>query len=158
MLDLKVFINTDDDIRLCRKCIFERVTVIVLRDIKERGRSVESVLRAYNTFSKKAFSEFIKPTMSYADIVIPYGRENNAAVNFVVENIKTRLKRIGILSEEKVALTPLMFEPTQHTWDLMKGKLKEHDTCKDKEISETVNRLLYDCENIQKKYSMFLYV
>ena len=65
----------------------------MVRDIRDRGRTIESVLHQYNSFSRKAFNEFIKPTMKYADIIIPYGRENGTAVDFVVDNIKTRLQR-----------------------------------------------------------------
>ena len=74
----------------------------MLRDIKERGRSIEGVLKQYNMHVKKAYDEFIKPTMKYADIVIPYGRENEVAIDFVVENIKTRLKAMGIPLKKKL--------------------------------------------------------
>lgn len=92
---MKIFINTDNDIRLGRKCI-NQLNIIVLRDIKERGRTIESVLHQYNSFSRKVFNEFVCPSMKYADLIIPYGRQNDIAVDFVVENIKTRTKEMGI--------------------------------------------------------------
>jgi len=74
-MDLKIFVMTDDDIRLSRR---------LQRDITERGRTVESVLLVYNQFVKKSYDEYIKPTMKYADIIIPHGRSNTVAIDFVI--------------------------------------------------------------------------
>jgi uridine kinase len=74
-MDLKIFVMTDDDIRLSRR---------LQRDISERGRTVESVLLVYNQFVKKSYDEYIKPTMKYADIIIPHGRSNTVAIDFVI--------------------------------------------------------------------------
>ena len=65
LFDLKIFVHTDDDIRLARR---------LNRDIVERGRTVEGVLKSYHRYVKPAFSEFVKPTMKYADIIVPRGR------------------------------------------------------------------------------------
>ena len=65
MLDLKIFVQTDDDLRLARR---------LKRDIVERGRTVEGVLKSYNRFVKPAFEKFVKPTQKYADIIVPRGR------------------------------------------------------------------------------------
>lgn len=81
-MDLKIFVMTDDDIRLSRR---------IQRDITERGRTVEDVLAQYNRFVKAAYDEFIKPTMKYADIIIPHGRSNTVAIDFVVSNLKTKV-------------------------------------------------------------------
>jgi hypothetical protein len=81
-MDLKIFVMTDDDIRLSRR---------IQRDIAERGRTVEDVLAQYNRFVKTAYDEFIKPTMKYADIIIPHGRSNRVAIEFLVDNLKTRV-------------------------------------------------------------------
>jgi uridine kinase len=54
-MDLKIFVQTDDDLRLLRR---------LLRDMNERGRTVESVLAQYNRFVKKAYDEYIKPVSS----------------------------------------------------------------------------------------------
>jgi uridine kinase len=78
-MDLKIFVMTDDDIRLARR---------LQRDIAERGRTIESVLLAYNQFVKKSYDEYIKPTMKYADIIIPHGRSNTVAIDFVIQNLK----------------------------------------------------------------------
>ena len=80
-MDLKIFVMTDD-IRLSRR---------IQRDIAERGRTVEDVLAQYNRFVKTSYDEFIKPVMKYADIIIPHGRSNTVAIDFVVENLKTKV-------------------------------------------------------------------
>lgn len=82
MMDLSVFVLTDDDIRLARR---------IQRDIAERGRGVEDVLAQYNRFVKPSYDEFIKPTMKYADIIIPKGRSNTKGIDFVVSNLKIRV-------------------------------------------------------------------
>lgn len=81
-MDLKIFVLTDDDIRLSRR---------IQRDIKERGRCIEDVLLQYNRFVKTSYDEFIKPTMKYADIIIPHGRSNTVAIDFVLQNLKIRI-------------------------------------------------------------------
>jgi len=136
LLDLKVFVNTDDDVRLGRKLV---------RDIRDRGRTVESVLHQYNSFSRASYNDFIKPTMKYADIIIPYGRENTTATDFLVEIIKIKLKKMGIISEGKLPLTPSAVDN--------KGQSTEiKEMYKDKDVFDTVHKLLYDFENGHKKY------
>ena len=73
---------TDDDVRLARR---------LQRDISERGRNIENVLVQYNRFVKTSYDEFIKPTMKYADIIIPHGRSNTVAIDFVISNLKSKL-------------------------------------------------------------------
>ena len=62
MFDLKLFVDTDADIRLARR---------VMRDIEERGRNLEHVLHQYTELVKPAFEEFCIPTKKYADVIIP---------------------------------------------------------------------------------------
>ena len=81
-MDLKIFVLTDDDIRLSRR---------IKRDIADRGRTIEDVLAQYNRFVKTAYDEFIKPTMKYADIIIPKGRSNTKGIEFVITNLKIRV-------------------------------------------------------------------
>ena len=54
------------------------------------------MLHQYNSFSRKVFNEFVYPSMKYADLIIPYGKQNDIAIDFVVENIRTRTKEMGI--------------------------------------------------------------
>jgi len=79
-LDFKIFVLTDDDVRLARR---------IQRDIVERGRKVEGVLKSYHKFVKPAHIEFVRPTMKYADLIVPRGRtmessRNMIAIDFIV--------------------------------------------------------------------------
>ena len=66
LLDMKIFVDTDSDIRLVRR---------LRRDITERGRDIEGVIKQYNKFVKPAFEQYIEPTMRLADIVVPRGEK-----------------------------------------------------------------------------------
>jgi len=80
-LDLKIFVDTDPDLRLARR---------LERDIAERGRSVDSVINQYFTTVRPMHLEFVEPSRRYADIIIPEGY-NPAAVATVVELVRSRL-------------------------------------------------------------------
>ena len=80
-LDLKIFVDTDPDLRLARR---------LERDISERGRSVDSVIEQYFATVRPMHLEFVEPSRRYADIIIPEGY-NPAAVATVVELIRSRL-------------------------------------------------------------------
>ena len=70
-MDMKIFVDTDSDIRLARR---------LKRDISDRGRDIDGVLKQYNTFVKPSFEHYIEPTMSYADIIVPRGLFSNNAI------------------------------------------------------------------------------
>lgn len=72
LIDLKIFVDTPDDIRFIRRLV---------RDIKERGRTVDSVVDQYLTVVRPGHYEFIEPTKAYADIIIPEGGENERALD-----------------------------------------------------------------------------
>ena len=72
--DLKVFVHTDTDERLIRR---------IRRDTQERGRDLEEVLHRYQTTLKPMHNEFIEPSKSYADIIIPNMRPNSVAIDFL---------------------------------------------------------------------------
>jgi uridine kinase len=80
-LDLKIFIDTDPDVRLARR---------LERDIAERGRTVDSVLTQWLATVRPMYLEYVQPSMRYADLIIP-GGFNTAAVATVVELIRSRL-------------------------------------------------------------------
>jgi uridine kinase len=82
LMQLKIFVQTDDDVRLCRR---------LLRDTKERGREVDGILTQYFKFVKPSFDEYIRPTMKYADIIVPNGASNQIAIDLIVKNLKTSL-------------------------------------------------------------------
>lgn len=74
MFDIKIFVHTDSDERLIRR---------LKRDIHERGRDFEEVLNRYQTTLKPMHQQFIEPTKEFADIIIPYNRYNDVAVNML---------------------------------------------------------------------------
>lgn len=75
ILDMKIFVDTDSDIRLARR---------LKRDISERGREIEGVLKQYNKFVKPSFEHYIEPTMTYADIIVPRGELRDPYLNHVL--------------------------------------------------------------------------
>lgn len=84
LMDIKVFVDTDADIRLARR---------LLRDVEERGRSMESVVNQYVTTVKPMHEEFVEPSKKYADVIIPEGGFNSVAVAMLIENIKSVIFR-----------------------------------------------------------------
>jgi uridine kinase len=80
--NIKAFVDADSDDRLSR---------IISRDIVDRGRDVEEVLRHYHTFVKPMHLQFIEPSKRYADIIVPQGGENHVAIDILASKIKTRL-------------------------------------------------------------------
>ncbi len=82
LFDIKIFVYADSDERLIRR---------VRRDILERGRDIEEVLTRYQTTLKPMHQQFIEPTKSYADIIIPNDRHNNVAIDIVKTVIKNKL-------------------------------------------------------------------
>ncbi|KAF7661281.1 hypothetical protein LDENG_00265880 [Lucifuga dentata] len=78
MFHMKLFVDTDSDVRLSRR---------VLRDMN-RGRDLEQILSQYTTFVKPAFEEFCLPTKKYADVIIPRGVDNMVAINLIVQHIQ----------------------------------------------------------------------
>ncbi|WP_414153580.1 uridine kinase [Parvimonas sp.] len=83
LMDIKVYVDTDADERLIRR---------LLRDTKERGRSVDSVLTQYIKTVKPMHEEFVEPSKKHADIIIPRGAENKPAMNILIQHLKTLLK------------------------------------------------------------------
>ncbi len=83
LMDVKVFVDTDADVRLARR---------VLRDVCDRGRTVESVMSQYLETVKPMHEQFVEPSKRYADIIIPEGGENMVAVQMVVESIRSLIE------------------------------------------------------------------
>jgi uridine kinase len=79
LMDVKVFVDTDADIRFIRR---------LQRDINERGRTVESVIRQYTETVRPMHLEFVEPSKRYADIIIPEGGFNVTAIDMIVAKIK----------------------------------------------------------------------
>ena len=83
MFDVKIFVDTDLDLRFIRR---------LERDITERGRSTESVIKQYLSTVRPMHLEFVEPSKRYADIIIPEGGFNSAALDMVVARIEALLK------------------------------------------------------------------
>ena len=83
MLDVKIFVDTDPDLRFIRR---------LERDIAERGRATESVIKQYLSTVRPMHLEFVEPSKRYADVIIPEGGFNSAALDMVVARIETLLK------------------------------------------------------------------
>lgn len=84
LMDIKVFVDTDSDERLIRR---------IVRDTRERGRSVESVINQYITTVKPMHEQFVEPSKKYADIIIPRGGENTAAINILKEHVRNMIRQ-----------------------------------------------------------------
>jgi uridine kinase len=82
IFDVKIFVDTDSDLRFIRR---------LQRDISERGRTTESVIKQYLTTVRPMHLEFVEPSKRYADIIIPEGGFNEAALDMVVARIETLL-------------------------------------------------------------------
>lgn len=92
-LDMKIFIDTDSDIRLARR---------LKRDITERGRDLASVIKQYNKFVKPSFDYYIAPSMVHADLIVPRGGDNQVAVNLLVQHVHTQLQLRGFKLASKL--------------------------------------------------------
>lgn len=93
LMDIKIFVDTDDDLRLLRR---------LKRDINERGRSVNSVLNQYEKFVRPMHLEFVEPSKRYADIMIPHGGENKAALEIVNAFISDKISTLDVEDLEKL--------------------------------------------------------
>merc|ERR1719495_2765014 len=94
ILDMKVFVETDSDVRLARR---------LKRDISNRGRYIHGVMQQYENQVKPAYDRFIAPTMTYADIIVPRGGENQVAINLIVQHVQTQLTNRGFKLRSKLA-------------------------------------------------------
>lgn len=83
MMDIKVFVDTDADLRLARR---------ILRDVCDRGRTMQSVIDQYITTVKPMHEEFVEPSKKYADVIIPEGGFNSVAVAMLIENIRSLIR------------------------------------------------------------------
>ena len=83
LFDIKIFVDTDSDIRFIRR---------LYRDITERGRTTESVIKQYQETVRPMHLEFVEPSKRYADIIIPEGGHNLPALDMVVARIESLLR------------------------------------------------------------------
>jgi uridine kinase len=86
LLDIKVFVDTDADVRFIRR---------LERDMRERGRSLDSVVRQYQETVRPMHLDFVEPSRRYADVIIPEGGSNRVAIDMVVAHLAGILSRSG---------------------------------------------------------------
>ncbi len=82
MMDIKIFVDTDADVRILRR---------ILRDVQERGRSIESVVEQYLTTVKPMHEQFIEPSKRYADIIVLEGGHNLVALDMIMQRIANHI-------------------------------------------------------------------
>lgn len=80
MMDIKIYVDTDADIRFIRR---------LMRDVKKRGRTLDSVVEQYRTTVKPMHEQFVEPSKKYSDIIVPEGGFNTVALNMIIEKIRS---------------------------------------------------------------------
>ena len=83
LMDIKIFVDTDADVRLCRR---------IKRDVNKRGRTLESVLTQYQTTVKPMHEKYVEPSKRFADIVVPEGGKNLVALDMIMGRIRRHLE------------------------------------------------------------------
>ena len=84
LCDIKIFVDTDSDVRVIRR---------IERDIKERGRTLDSVIEQYMSTVRPAHLQFVEPSKKYADIIIPEGGYNKVAIDIIATKINSILEK-----------------------------------------------------------------
>jgi len=82
LMDIKIFVDTDADVRILRR---------IVRDVRDRGRSLDSVVNQYLTTVKPMHEQFVEPSKRRADIIIPEGGHNQVALEMVLQRVKAHL-------------------------------------------------------------------
>ena len=85
LMDIKIFVDTDADVRLCRR---------IKRDVNKRGRTLESVLEQYQTTVKPMHEKFVEPSKRFADMVVPEGGKNWVALDMIMGRIQRHLDEV----------------------------------------------------------------
>lgn len=84
LMDIKIFVDTDADVRILRR---------ILRDVKERGRTLESVMEQYLTTVKPMHEQFVEPSKRYADLIVPEGGKNAVALDMIIQRVKSHMEQ-----------------------------------------------------------------
>ena len=85
LMDIRIFVDTDADIRLCRR---------IKRDVRERGRTIESVIEQYQTTVKPMHEKYVEPSKRYAHIVVPEGGQNGVALDMIMGRIRRHVEEV----------------------------------------------------------------
>ena len=87
LMDIKIFVDTAADVRILRR---------ILRDVKERGRTLESVMEQYLTTVKPMHEAFVEPSKRNADIIVPNGGENTTAIEMLAHHIRSLIEKANM--------------------------------------------------------------
>ena len=85
LMDIKIYVDTDDDIRIIRR---------IKRDMVERGRTLDSIIEQYLGVVKPMYHQFIEPTKRYADVIVPEGGENHVAIDLINTKVATYFQKV----------------------------------------------------------------
>jgi len=85
LMDIKVFVDTDADVRLCRR---------IVRDVRERGRTLESVVEQYQNTVKPMHEKYVEPSKKHADLIVPEGGKNLVALDMIMGRIRRHLEEV----------------------------------------------------------------
>ena len=83
-MDIKIFVDTDADVRILRR---------IMRDVKKRGRSLDSVVQQYLTTVKPMHEQFVEPSKRYADLIVPEGGKNAVALEMIIQRVKSHIEQ-----------------------------------------------------------------
>lgn len=87
-LDIKIFVDTDADVRILRR---------IVRDVRDRGRDLESIVTQYLTTVKPMHEAFVEPSKRNADIIVPNGGENTTAIEMLAHHIRSLIEKANML-------------------------------------------------------------
>ena len=85
LMDIRIFVDTDADIRLCRR---------IKRDVNKRGRTMESVIEQYQTTVKPMHEKYVEPSKKFAHVVVPEGGKNVVALDMIMGRIRRHLEEV----------------------------------------------------------------
>lgn len=90
-MDIKIYVDTDADVRILRR---------IMRDVRDRGRSLESVVNQYLSTVKPMHEQFVEPAKRYADVIVPEGGQNLVALMMIIQRIAYHIEHGDIVSEQ----------------------------------------------------------
>ena len=85
LMDIRIFVDTDADVRLCRR---------IVRDVRERGRTLESVVEQYQNTVKPMHEQYVEPSKKFADLIVPEGGKNVVALDMIMGRIRRHLEEV----------------------------------------------------------------
>ena len=91
LMEIKIYVDTDADVRILRR---------IIRDVKQRGRSLDSVVEQYLTTVKPMHEQFVEPSKRYADVIVPEGGENLVALMMIIQRIAYHIEHGDIVSQQ----------------------------------------------------------